>query len=283
MKDSRIVVVGANGQLGRAFQNLLPGANFLGHRDLDLTWPKGRQGDQLRQLNPLLVFNCAAYNDVDGAESDATADQVNGFGVRRLADACREISAELVTYSTDYVFDGEPVVGGYTEGHTPHPLSAYARSKREGEVLVAGMSHATVIRTSWVFGDGQNFVRLMLSLADQGREEVTVTSDLISRPTHAPDLAEATMNLLDLGESRPHLIHIANEGEPISKAGQAEAVFEIAGRNVSVKQVTTEEYYAGKTGYANRPHYSVFSLGLMQSCGISMPTWRDALVTYLGA
>lgn len=284
MEDAQVVVIGANGQLGRAFQKSFPGANFLAHKDFDLEWSMSNQLELLTLLRPRLVLNCAAYNDVDGAENDSlSADATNGYGVRALADACLALDADLVTYSSDYVFDGVPVEGGYTEEYPARPLSAYGRSKLLGEGLVSQHANAMVVRTSWVFGESPrtNFVDLMLNLADQGRTEVTVTDDLLSRPTYAPDLATATLALLDLGDLRPKLVHVANEGEPTSKAGQAEAVFELAGREVAVRCVTTAEYDAGKTGLAQRPHFSVFNLDLMHSCGIHLPTWREALATYL--
>lgn len=277
----KAVILGADGQLGKAFQHLLPDAIALGHSDFDLSWGANQMLDQLGRHTPELVLNCAAYNNVDLAEKEVgAAYQVNGYSIQVLAEGCRGLGARLVTYSTDYVFDGIPIEGGYREDHWARPLSVYGKSKLAGEALARGLPFVTVIRTSWVFGDGNNFFKLMLSLADQGRGELTVTNDLVSRPTYAPDLADATMRLLAMDEP-PGLIHVAGGGEPVTKAGQAEAAFAATGKNVVVKHVTTEEYYAGKTGYADRPHYSVLNLDMLKAFAIEMRDWRIALKEYL--
>jgi dTDP-4-dehydrorhamnose reductase len=262
---------------------LLPEAIAWGHRNFDLTWSLDQQVAALEPVRPRIVLNCAAYNDVDGAElAQPTALQTNGFGVLRLASACDRLGAQLVTYSTDYVFGGEYIRGGYREDHPPFPLSAYAMSKVVGEALVAGWPNTTVVRTSWVFDESPklNFITQMLRLAEQGKTELTVTSDLVSRPTYATDLAEATLKLLELGADRPRLIHIAGGGRAVNKAEHAESIFRLAGRKVMVKPITSAEYY-GPRPHAERPAFSVLNMEKLNNLGIEMSNWQDAQQRYL--
>jgi dTDP-4-dehydrorhamnose reductase len=207
-----------------------------------------------------LVLHAAAWTDVDGAESDpAGAELVNVGGTRNVA----ALGVPVVYFSTDYVFDGakrEP----YVESDEPRPLSVYARTKVEGEREVR---EGWIVRSSWLFGPtGNNFVRTMLRLAAE-RDEVAVVADQVGCPTYVGHLAEATRELL----SRPQAIwHVAAEGE-CSWAEFARAIFEDAGLDCRVREITTEEL--GRP--APRPAYSV--LRSEREGAPRLPHWREGL------
>jgi dTDP-4-dehydrorhamnose reductase len=207
-----------------------------------------------------LVLHAAAWTDVDGAESDpAGAELVNVGGTRNAA----ALGVPVVYFSTDYVFDGakrEP----YVESDEPRPLSVYARTKVEGEREVR---EGWIVRSSWLFGPtGNNFVRTMLRLAAE-RDEVAVVADQVGCPTYVGHLAEAMRELL----SRPQGIwHVAAEGE-CSWAEFARAIFEDAGLDCRVREITTEEL--GRP--APRPAYSV--LRSEREGAPRLPHWREGL------
>lgn len=278
----KYVIIGANGQLGRAFQMLVPEATFLDREEIDLSGPTDGFQDLLAKFNPDCVINCAAYTQVDKAESESEiVHTINGAAVKALAEACASLNARFITYSTDYVFDGTEQDGGYRENNPVNPTSVYGQSKVEGEQAIANLPKCTVIRTSWVFGDGANFVRTMLSLADKGLTTLTVVHDQIGRPTYAHDLAEATLTLINRHETLPPVIHISNDGDPVSWADFAKEIFSIAKRDVTVTPISTADYFKDKTNYAPRPSYSVLNLDLLNSLGVTMRPWQDALMEYL--
>lgn len=205
-----IVVTGAQGQLGTAFNKILrEDAIFLTRGELDLT-DVGAIAPTVAALDPSVVINCAAYTAVDRAETDEErANAVNAYAVRELAEVCRDIDARFVTYSTEYVFDGTKE-GGYVESDEPSPLNAYGRSKLLGEELALGANPDTlVVRTSWLLsGTHHNFARTMLRLVAEG--EVSVVNDQFGRPTLVDDLAPATIEAIALG--LVGVLHLANAG-----------------------------------------------------------------------
>jgi dTDP-4-dehydrorhamnose reductase len=207
-----------------------------------------------------LVLHAAAWTDVDGAEDDPEETRrVNVEGTRNVAG----LGAPVVYFSSDYVFDGskrEP----YVESDEPNPLSVYGRTKLEGEREVRD---GWVVRSSWLFGStGKNFVRTMLQLGRE-RDEVAVVADQIGCPTYVGHLAEATREVLEL----PHGIwHVAAEGE-CSWADFARAIFEEAGLDCAVREITTEEL--GRP--APRPSYSVLRSERRSAPGL--PHWREGL------
>lgn len=227
----------------------------LSHADWDVTLPPP---DLAQPFG--LVLHAAAWTDVDGAESDpAGAERVNVEGTRNVA----ALGAPIVYFSTDYVFDGtkgEP----YVESDEPRPLSVYARTKLEGEREVRD---GWIVRSSWLFGwTGTNFVRTMLRLGEE-RDEVSVVADQVGCPTYVGHLAEATREVLTLPQG---IWHVAAEGE-CSWAGFARAIFEEAGVDCRVTEITTEEL--GRP--APRPAYSV--LCSERDNAPRLPHWRDGL------
>jgi dTDP-4-dehydrorhamnose reductase len=206
------------------------------------------------------VLHAAAWTDVDGAEADpAGAQLVNVDGTRNVA----ALGAPVVYYSSDYVFDGskrEP----YVESDEPRPLSVYGRTKLAGEQEVR---EGWIVRSSWLFGwTGTNFVRTMLRLGGE-RDEISVVADQVGSPTYVGHLAEATQELLELPQGA---WHVAAEGE-CSWADFARAIFEEAGVDCRVREITTEEL--GRP--APRPAYSV--LRSERDDAPRLPHWRDGL------
>lgn len=267
-----IAVLGARGQLGSAFCRLLGAAAAAVTRaELDLTdletipvWVKTRR--------PEVIVNCAAYTAVDAAEDDAaTARRVNAEAVGVLAEAARTTDARLVTFSTDYVFDGtkpEP----YVESDPPRPLSVYGRTKAEGErAALEANPDALVVRTSWVLsGTHPNFAATMLRLIRQG--PVRVVEDQRGRPTIVDDLAQATMACLEAGVAG--IVHLTNQGET-TWYGLAKEVAVIAGLDPDrVSPCTTVEYPRPAPRSAN----SVLDSERLAGLGVApLPHYRPSL------
>jgi dTDP-4-dehydrorhamnose reductase len=273
----RLLVTGGAGMLGRA---VVAAATRLGHdvvapasAELDVTDLEAVRG-AMRAIAPAAVINCAAWTDVDGAEtSEAAALAVNGEGAGNVARAVAEAGARVVHVSTDYVFDGskrEP----WVESDPVSPLSAYGRTKLAGEQAVAAAApeHA-IVRTAWLFGaGGPNFVETMLRLGAE-REEVSVVIDQVGRPTWTGHLAPA---LVELAE-RPGevgVFHAAGEGH-CSWNEFAIEIFDRAGMACRVLPVTTDEFPRP----ARRPAYSV--LGTERTPGFDLPAWQEGLKIYL--
>lgn len=234
----------------------------------------------LADYDPQVVFNCAAYNQVDVAEKEPQAAYaVNALAVRNLALACRQMDARLVHFSTDYVFDGN-ARQPYAEDDRTHPLGAYAVSKLAGEMYAqAYLDRVLVVRTSGVFGPGGvatargNFVELMLRLAGSGRP-IRVVEDHVASPSFAPALAARTVDLIDRDQTG--VFHIGG-GTPISWFEFARLIFEVAGL-APVLLATNEREYRTT---ARRPRYSALSNAKMERLGIEpMPPLRNALERY---
>ncbi|MCZ7533598.1 MAG: dTDP-4-dehydrorhamnose reductase [Acidimicrobiia bacterium] len=205
-----IVVTGSGGQLGSAFRrHLTDDAVYLDRSVVDLQ-ERGAAGAAIRDIEPTVVINCAAYTAVDRAERDEkTAERVNAWAVQELALACRDVGARLVTFSTDYVFDGEKE-GSYVESDSTNPLNAYGRTKQLAESLVlAADPTALIVRTSWLLsGTHHNFLTKMVGLIAQ--QTVTVVDDQFGHPTFAGDLVEASLAAIQAEATG--LLHLTNTG-----------------------------------------------------------------------
>ncbi len=264
----RVLITGAGGQLGRALREAFSTDDViaLAHADWDVTAPAS---PELREAEVDLVLHTAAWTNVDAAEDDPQgAAAVNVAGTAHAA----ALGAPLVTYSTDYVFDGTKR-SPYVESDGPNPVSAYGRTKLHGEA--AAGTNAWVIRTSWLFGSvGHNFVRTMLRLGAE-RDEVAVVDDQRGCPTYVGHLAAATRTLVDTDLPRG-LWHLAAEGE-CTWAEFAEAIFEDAGLDCRVRRITTAELPRP----ARRPAYSV--LRSARPGAPVLPHWREGLRACLGA
>jgi dTDP-4-dehydrorhamnose reductase len=271
----RVLLVSPDGMLGRAFETqLAEDAGVLlttvRYPELDLTKPETLA--RVERAEPSLVINCAAYTDVDGAESnEALATAINGDGVGLLAARCRTLGATLVHFGTDYVFDGR--------GDAPYPVDAplapqgaYARSKARGEVLLreSGADHL-YIRTSWLYAPwGKNFVRTIARNA-RIRPELKVVNDQRGRPTSSEHLARTT---LALAREARGTFHVSDGGECtwFDFAEAIVAVLGLAGQCL-VRPCTSEEWPTPTT----RPPYSVLDLSKTEALLGPMPSWQDNL------
>ena len=278
------VVFGASGQLGIELVRELRSRGYAvtgwGRRQVDIT-DSAAVERALANSAADVVFNAAAYNQVDVAEKEPQAAfLVNGLAVRNLAVACRQIDARLVHFSTDYVFDGR-ARHPYAEDDPTHPLSAYAVSKLAGELYAqAYLDRAIVVRTSGVFGPGGlstargNFVELIFRLA-AGRQPIRVVEDHVASPTYAPLLAPRTIDLVDRDLSG--VFHIAG-GYPISWFQFARLIFELAGLDPLLLATNEREYRTP----AQRPRFSALSNAKIERIGLPpMPPLRETLAMYL--
>jgi dTDP-4-dehydrorhamnose reductase len=275
----RFVVLGAAGQLGRDLCPRLPGeVQALDRTGLDLTRPE-TVVPRLRELRPDVVINCAAYNLVDRAESEPEAAfDVNAWGVRHLALACRVLGCALAHFSTDYVFglDADRA-SPYGVADSPGPVSIYGLSKLAGEYLVRSLCpRHYVIRTTGLYGlwgtggKGGNFVETMLRLAAQGKP-LRVVNDQRCTPSYTVDVAEAAVSLVQTG--RHGLYHVTNAGS-CTWYEFARAIFATAGVKVEAAPITSQEYGAA----ARRPGYSVLAANVPP-----LRPWREALAAYVEA
>ena len=288
-RAERLVITGAGGQLGGCLAAL---ATDRGRDVLALTssqWDITDPGAAERIIaSGDVVVNCAAYTDVDGAESDeAGAHAVNAAGPEYVARACARAGARLIHVSTDYVFsgdfgDGEP--RPYEPGDEADPRGVYARSKLAGErAVLAALPEASqgiVVRTAWVYtgGTGKDFVAVIRRLA-AGNGPVDVVDDQTGSPTYVADLAAALLQVADNRVPGP-ILHAANGGE-VSRFGQARAVFEECGADPArVRPVSTARFPRP----APRPAYSALGGRQSTAAGLApLRPWRDALVAALAA
>jgi len=280
----KVVIFGAAGQLGVELSRAFSSAGYsllrLTRREVDIT-NAGEVEKHLTSFDPDLVLNAAAYNQVDVAERDPhAAFMVNALAVRNMAFVCRQLDAQLVHFSTDYVFDGA-AMRPYVEEDVTHPLGAYAVSKLAGEIYAqAYVDRPLVIRTSGVFGIGGlatnrgNFIELMLRLASGG-QPIRVVEDHVASPTCAASLADRTLVLVEKGQTGT--FH-AGGGEAISWYEYARLIFRLAGCDPEVRATNEREYRTD----ARRPKFSALSNAKMESVGVApMPKLEAAVRDYL--
>jgi dTDP-4-dehydrorhamnose reductase len=269
-------VTGAGGQVGRALSTLRVPGRYLTRSQFDVTNHK-LIPEMLEAAD--VVVHLAAMTQVDLCEEQPErCHDVNVRGTQALASAAEEKGARFVFLSSDYVFDGKKQAE-YLESDEPNPLNVYGRSKLEAEKLVANSQDALVIRTSWVFGDGRNFVRSILSAARRG-QELRVVADQKGRPTYALDLARGIIEALNLGLKG--LVHLAGSGAPCTWAQLAEEALISAGINVPVEPVDSQTYArtAGRL-VAPRPANSTLALEKAERLGLPLGDWRSGLRKYV--
>lgn len=270
----RPLILGADGQVGRALRQALPDAVALTRAELDLTDADALEAWPWRDHD--VVLNAAAYTKVDEAETEAGRRlcwQVNAVAPAHLARLSGRYRFRLVHYSTDYVYDG--TVAEHTEDEPPAPLNTYGAAKAAADLAIEAAAHRPLIlRTSWVVGDGPNFVRTMARLADEGVSPAVV-DDQIGRLTFADDLAEATLALLDAGATG--VVHVSNGGEPASWFDLAREVFAARGRDPGEVAPTSTEAFSKGRSVAVRPRSSVLRHGMLASRGVEVPEQRARL------
>lgn len=265
----RVLVIGARGQLGRELMEALPGAGYeatgVDLPEFDIADAAAVDAFDWSRVD--VVVNAAAWTDVDGAETPqgrAAAWRANAVGPANLARTAGEHGLTLVHVSSEYTFDG--TVEPHAEDEAPTPLGVYGQSKAGGDAAVSATARHYLVRTSWVVGDGRNFVRTMASLARRGVSP-SVVDDQTGRLTFTVDLAAAIVHLLSTGA--PHgTYNVSGEGPVVSWAEVARRVYELLGRDpADVVPVTTAEYFARRDGVAPRPACSALDLGRIEATG----------------
>lgn len=282
-KRGRVLVTGARGQLGRALMDLLPQEGFLPTGvdlpEVDISDTAAMSAWDWSDYD--IVINAAAWTNVDGAETPEgrrLSWRANTVGPVNLARAATQYGMTLVHISTEYTFDGVTPV--HTEAETPSPLGVYGQSKAAGDAAVSVCPCHYLVRTSWVVGDGKNFVKTMLSLAERGVTP-SVVADQTGRLTFASDLAAGILHLLTSG-AEFGTYNLSGEGPIVSWADVAKRVYERAGHSPDeVTPVTTEEYYNGQEGIAPRPISSALDLAKIEATGFIPTDSMERLEGYL--
>ena len=279
MNSNNIFIVGANGQLGRALRQQYPEAQFADIDEMDITDRRSVESFDWSGIS--IVLNAAAFTNVDGAETPegrVAAWKVNASAVANLTRVCRSHNMTLVHISSDYVFDGtkEP----HYESEDFSPLSVYGASKAAGDLLVEQLDKFYLLRTTWVIGEGKNFVRTMLGLAEKNISP-TVVHDQIGRLTFTSELVRIIDHLLST-QAPFGTYNATNDGPLESWADITRRIFKLAGRNdLTVTNTTTAEYFAGKNGIAPRPLGSNMSLDKLHSTGFTSCDWTHDLKDYI--
>jgi dTDP-4-dehydrorhamnose 3,5-epimerase len=279
MDDSTFLIVGANGQLGRALQAQYPNAKKTDTGELDIT-----DADAVRSYdwsNVTVIFNAAGYTNVDGAETpegQKAAQAVNVDGVANLARTAAEHDLILIHVSTEYVFDGTK--SPHTEDEPANPLSEYGKSKAAGDERATTAPKHYILRVSWLIGDGNNFVRTMLGLGKKGISP-TVVNDQVGRLTFTSELVRGINHLLAV-KAPFGTYNLTNSGQPASWAAVTREIFKDAGfTDLTVTDTTTTEFFADKPEAAKRPLQSTLSLDKIEATGFKPTDWREDLMQYV--
>lgn len=272
VEKTETLILGARGMLGSELCNVFPSSVKWDMQELDITDEKAVK-EKITALKPKLIINAAAYTDVDGAEKDEEiAFKVNAHAVGYIAKACKKIKAELVHFSTDYVFDGTEK--GYDEKTVKNPINVYGKSKSFGEeFLFQILNKYYLIRTSWLFGkNGKNFVDTILKLAKE-KKEISIVNDQIGSPTYAKDLAFKVKEVI----TKPRgIYHVTNNGT-CSWFEFAQEIVKIKGIDVKVNPITSEQWEKSHQETVKRPRCSI----LLNTKLLKMRHWKNALEEYL--
>lgn len=278
----KVLITGANGQLGRALSLIFKDAILTDSNELDITDSKAFAEFNTEGIEA--IINAGAYTKVDEAERPENLSlvwAVNSQGPANLATLAAKLNVPLVHVSTDYVFDGSKKEA-YTETDLFSPLGVYGASKAAGDLAVMCHPKHYIFRTSWVIGDGNNFVRIMASLAQKGVNP-SVVDDQFGRLTFSDTLAEAIffalINNIEFGT-----YNLTNFGDTVSWFDIAQEVFKLSGADPErVFPVSTEEYFKDKDIFAPRPKNSELSLAKIEACGFKPADWRVKLKEYLSS
>lgn len=284
----KILVTGCNGQLGRAVRKEYAGekVTFI---NTDVTEGEGVLAlditdvdvvmELVRREKPDVIINCAAHTNVDLCEKQwDSAYRINAIGPRNLSIAATAVGAKMIHVSTDYVFEGNGT-RPYTEFDAPNPISAYGKTKLEGERFVQAFADRYfILRTAWLYGEGKNFVKTMLRLAET-HDEVSVVDDQVGSPTSAVELARM-IHYLEKTDNYG-IFHATCEGDT-NWADFAETIFKKAGKVTKVRHVSSEEYAKMNPASAKRPAYSILDNYMLRLTGdYRMADWQDALDEYM--
>ena len=277
-----ILVTGADGQLGREMQIASRGSrnrfiftDIAGeHERLDITDPQAI-ADIVRENHVNVIVNCAAYTNVDKAETDPeTANLLNNIAAGNLADAMKAVNGTLIHISTDYVFQGDMNIPCREDWPT-EPLGVYGKTKLAGEKSIEATGCASIIiRTAWLYSPfGKNFVKTMRDLTST-RESLKVVFDQVGTPTYAGDLAETICRIIENGQlDKTGIYHFSNEGV-CSWFDFAKAICEMSGNTCDIRPCHSDEFPSPVA----RPHFSVLDkTKIKQTFGIRIPYWTDSL------
>ncbi len=279
----KILITGANGMVARALidycQKIGDTVSALTRQELDIS-DRDAVFFVIESELPDAIINCAAYTDVDGAETNREkCFAANASGVENLAHAAKKIDCAFVTISTDYVFDGAKS-DFYTQRDTPNPQSVYAKAKLEGEIRARNAyARSIIVRSGWIYGaSGTNFLSVMHKLLADGKQ-IKAISDSYGTPTFANDLARRLRELAEL--DLPCTFHITNAGQGTSYAGFAKLVCEIKGFDTKLlKTVSVNDLQRP----APRPVSSKLACLFSEKFGLSpLPHWKTALKSFLEA
>ena len=278
----KILITGANGLLGHELSSLLKDHTLilLSHSQLDISDPES-VNKQIDSSSPDIIINSAAYTQVDACETNYDlAFQSNAIGPKNLAIKCKQLGIPLIHISTDYVFEGnEKKNSPLVENDKLGPKTVYGKTKLEGEKMVQeNCEKYFILRTAWLYGEGKNFVKTMLSLSKKNKE-LKVVNDQIGSPTYAKDLAKAIKEIIEKKSDKYGIYHVTNKGE-VSWYEFAKKIFEIKNIEIKVNPCTSEEFPRP----APRPHYSVLSNQKWIDAGFTpMRDYEEALNEYLNS
>ena len=279
MNNKAVFITGANGQLGRALQRVFSNATALSRQDLDIT--NKTAVDSFDWQHGSIIINAAAWTNVDGAETEegrVASWKVNASAVSNLTRVCRKYDMTMVHISSDYVFDGTKK--RHTEDEPLSPLSVYGQSKAAGDLLVEQLDNFYLLRSTWVIGEGKNFVRTMLGLAEKNISP-TVVNDQIGRLTFTSELVRIIDHLLST-KAPFGTYNATNDGPLASWADITRKIFELSNhKDFIVSNTTTAEYFANKPGVAPRPLNSDMSLDKLHSTGFQSRNWEEDLRQYI--
>lgn len=273
-----VLVTGASGQLGQALQSIsdkYPEIKFYftDTVEADIT-NKEQLQHAFADIKPDFCINAAAYTAVDKSESEPEkAFAINVLGAKNIAEVCQEFHTVLLHVSTDFVFDGQQKTP-YKESDMTNPKGVYGLTKKQGEEAIAAvMEEYFIIRTSWLYSRfGNNFMKTMLKLGSE-RPSLSVVDDQIGTPTHAVELAEALIAIINSGKRAYGIYHFSNEGIT-SWYGFAKAIFEVNHINIELHPICTSDYPTP----AKRPAYSVLDkTKIKETFGIDILNWEESL------
>jgi dTDP-4-dehydrorhamnose reductase len=275
---SKIVVLGANGQLGTCLKKEAPSylassLVFLSSSDLDIT-DKNAVTHFLAKDNYTFCVNCAAYTNVDGAEDEEDmAYKINAEAAGVLAKACEQNQIKLIHISTDFVFDGAKN-SPYKETDDTNPLGVYGKTKLDGEKAIQEVTDKFfIIRTSWLYSEfGKNFMKTMINLS-KTRDGLSVVSDQIGTPTYAVDLAKVIFKIIELDSDKYGIYHYSNKGV-LSWFDFASKIFELKRIPIDLSPIATKDYPTK----AQRPLYSVLDkTKIISNFDITIENWENRL------
>jgi len=271
----KILIIGSKGMLGTDLMQELSKTDFeiLGWdiQDIDIT--KEEDMPSIEQENPDIIINCAAYTNVDGAETEKEkCYAVNVTGVKNLVNACKKLNIPLVQISTDYVFNGEKQ--GYDENDEKDPINYYGKTKAEGEdLIIKNLKKYYIIRTSWLFGkNGKNFVETIIRLCNK-KDEIKVVNDQIGSPTYTKDLSKEIINIINKMDKYKYGIYHLTNSDKCSWFEFAQEIAKLSKAKCKIKQCTTEEF----PKLARRPKFSILNNNKTEK----LRSWKEALEEYL--